>query len=74
MRTGNLHLIYHYGRRPTEVFDLASDPRETRDIAGELPDSLRESLIRKLLAFRFSVDAWYVANAPGKADRPIDRE
>ncbi len=74
LRTADLHLVYHYGRRPTEVFDLARDPRETRDLAGELPASLRESLVRQLLALRFSVDAWYVANAPGKPDRPIDRE
>jgi arylsulfatase A-like enzyme len=74
LRTADLHLVYHYGRRPTEIFDLASDPRETRDLAGELPAALRDSLVRQLLAQRFSIDAWYIANAPGKPDRPIDRE
>ncbi len=73
LRAGDLKLVHHFGRRPTEVYDLASDPRETRDLAPLVPAALREALVRQLLAYRYSVDAWYAANAPGKADRPIDR-
>jgi arylsulfatase A-like enzyme len=73
LRAGDLKLVHHFGRRPTEVFDLANDPRETHDLAPLVPPALRDALVRQLLAYRYSVDAWYVANAPGRADRPIDR-
>ncbi len=73
LRAGDLKLVYHYGRRPTEVFDLAGDPHETRDLAPLVPAALRDALVRQLLTYRYSVDAWYVGHAPGNAGRPIER-
>jgi arylsulfatase A-like enzyme len=34
---GDRKYIDHFGRQPTEVFDLSSDPAERRSIAGQVP-------------------------------------
>jgi arylsulfatase A-like enzyme len=70
VRTGNLKYVFHYGRRPAEVFDLSRDPGERADLSATLPAALKEAIERKLLAERFSIDAHYRANAPHRRADP----
>jgi arylsulfatase A-like enzyme len=64
LRSGNLKYVFHYGRRPAELFDLAADPRELHDLSASMPDALREAIERRMLTYRFSMDAYYRAHAP----------
>jgi hypothetical protein len=34
LRQGSRKVVYHYGKRPTEVFELKADPLERRDLVG----------------------------------------
>lgn len=38
VRTGDLKFVYHFDERPGELFDIASDPLETNDLAAERPE------------------------------------
>jgi arylsulfatase A-like enzyme len=71
LRSGKLKYVFHYGRRPAEVFDLGADPGELRDLSASMPDALREAVERRMLPYRFSMDAYYRAHAPRR--RPADR-
>lgn len=56
---GSLKYIHHYGYRPDEVFDLAADPGETRNLAETIP---ADDLIRyrdEVLQWRRQVDRMY---------------
>ena len=59
MRQGALKFVYHYGRRPTEVFDLQSDPGERRDIAARLPREQLERAEEQMLRTRYASDLVY---------------
>lgn len=37
LRDGTRKYLYHFGRKPMEVYDLATDPLERRDLAGSVP-------------------------------------
>ena len=50
-----------HARGEPELYDLAADPRETRDLAGEHPELVRE-LAR-------SIDAWWTPRAEPEAGR-----
>jgi lipoteichoic acid synthase len=56
---GHQKYIYHYGKRPDEVFNLSTDPLETRNLASvfskEALDRRREDLLR----WRSQVNAGY---------------
>lgn len=56
IRAGNLKLIEFYEDNHIELYDLANDPGETRDLAAALPKDA-ERLRNKLRAWRESVDA-----------------
>jgi lipoteichoic acid synthase len=56
---GHQKYIYHYGKQPDEVFNLSTDPLETRNLASvfskEALDERREDLLR----WRSQVNAGY---------------
>ena len=56
---GHQKYIYHYGKQPDEVFNLSTDPLETRNLASvfskEVLDRRREDLLR----WRSQVNAGY---------------
>lgn len=43
LRRDNLKFIYKFGRTPTEVYNIARDPQERRDIALSLPPAVVET-------------------------------
>jgi arylsulfatase A-like enzyme len=62
---GNEEYIYHYGNRPDEIFDLAEDPLEQNDLAGEYSqDELDKRHDDGLLEWQSSVNATY--NSAGR--------
>lgn len=51
MRRGNLKVVHFFERGRTELYDLAADPGETRDLAGERAEEasrLRDDLLKAL--------------------------
>jgi arylsulfatase A-like enzyme len=56
LRAGNLKLIEYFEDGRRELFDLAADPRETRNLSGERPQEV-ERLGRQLVAWRTEVGA-----------------
>ncbi|MEY2982732.1 MAG: Arylsulfatase [Planctomycetota bacterium] len=56
IRRGDLKLIQWFEDDRVELYDLASDPGETRDLSGEQPERVRE-LLDAMAAWRRSVDA-----------------
>jgi arylsulfatase A-like enzyme len=71
-RKGDLKYVFHYERKPSEVFDLSTDPHELRNLADDMPQAMRDAVERKMLTYRFSIDANYRANAP-KPSRPSEQ-
>jgi arylsulfatase A-like enzyme len=64
LRKGDLKYVFHYERRPSEVFDLSTDPHELRDLSGDMPLAMQDAIERQMLTYRFSTDAYYRANTP----------
>jgi hypothetical protein len=58
-RSGDVKLVYHYGRRPLESFDLARDPAERGGAPVTLPAEELRELEARLLAHRLSVDRFW---------------
>lgn len=56
----SLKFVYHYRRRPTQVFDLYNDPNESRDIAALVADSLVSAAERELLAWQIAANSRHV--------------
>ncbi|MBI1839287.1 MAG: sulfatase-like hydrolase/transferase [Verrucomicrobia bacterium] len=56
VREGNLKLIEHYESGHLELFDLATDLSETRDISGEQPEKAN-AMAKRLAEWRRSIDA-----------------
>lgn len=50
VRSGNLKLVHYYEGNRDELFDLAADPAEEHDLAGERPEQAR--------SLRTRLDAW----------------
>ena len=72
VRAGNWKLIEFLEDDRTELYNLADDPREQRDVAAVHPDKARE-LKTKLAAWRRSVNAQMPAKGPaqtGSGTRP----
>lgn len=59
LRAGDMKYVYHYRRRPIEVFDLATDPQERQDLGASLAASERTAIERELLQWRASVNAFH---------------
>ncbi|MCB1054781.1 MAG: LTA synthase family protein [Acidobacteria bacterium] len=69
MREGDRKWVFHYGLRPTEAFDLATDPGETHNLAPALSPETIHAAEQKILEFRLSVDAWW-AEHPAQTSGP----
>ena len=61
LREGDIKVIYHWGRRLTEVFDTSKDPHEQNDLAhsGIYDDDFIDSRIDDMLRFRRAIDQQY---------------
>lgn len=57
--TPDLKFVYHFGSRPLEVFRLASDPEESRDLSGQLPRSIKRAARNTLLRRHAAVGSHY---------------
>jgi arylsulfatase A-like enzyme len=55
--TDTLKYVYHYRRRPMQVFDLTVDPFETEDLAGRLSRDLLRDVELELLLWEAAVNA-----------------
>jgi arylsulfatase A-like enzyme len=64
LRRGPFKFIYHYGRQPTQVFDIPNDPKEERDIAATLPFETIRAAEERMLAFQGGVEAFWEKNPP----------
>lgn len=58
-RNGNLKYVYHFRRRPMQVFDVSVDPAELADLAPGMAPQHIESVERRLLSWRSSVNAFH---------------
>lgn len=56
VRSGDWKLLEYFEDGRTELYNLAADPGETRDLADDMPDKVR-TLQAKLQAWRVQVDA-----------------
>jgi len=59
MREGNLKYVYHFGMRPTQVFDLEQDPGELYSIAETLTQEELRSAEGRMLGVKLSADAFW---------------
>ena len=59
MREAHRKVVFHFWRRPTEVFDLGRDPEEQYDLAPELSTSELRMAERHMLAFKQSIDDFH---------------
>jgi arylsulfatase A-like enzyme len=51
IRSGDYKLIHYFDEKPDELFSLADDPRETTNLADQLPD--------QVLILKTSLQAWW---------------
>lgn len=65
MREGTQKTLFHYDKRPTEVFDLATDPLEKTDLAasGKVPATEVARRVAQMQAWKAAVNARYDAQA-----------
>jgi lipoteichoic acid synthase len=59
LRYENLSFVFHYGRVPLEVYDLARDPAQTRDIVSLIDPTMQENAIDLMLGTQTSVNVAY---------------
>ncbi len=52
----SLKFVYHYRRRPTQVFDLRNDPDEKHDISAVVGDSVVTAVERELQAWQIAAN------------------
>lgn len=64
VRRGNHKLIEYYEDNRLELYDLAADPAETKNLAGEMPEKAEE-LCRALHGWLLDVDAQMPTPNPG---------
>jgi arylsulfatase A-like enzyme len=70
MREGEEKFVYHFGRLPTEVFDLATDPGEEHDIAASVDPAKIAAAERRIVAMKLSTEAFY-AQFPRHQGEPL---
>ena len=58
-RSGDLKIVYHFGMKPVEVFDLSVDPGERHDLAAELDGAAIREMEERLLGAKLSIDAFW---------------
>lgn len=68
MREGDLKYVYHFGMRPTEVFDLVRDPLERHSLAETLPPEELRQAESRMLGAKLSVDAFWQDRPPEGKD------
>jgi len=51
--------VYHFRRKPIEVFDLSSDPGELSDLSTTVAPSVLTNVERELLGWRASINAFH---------------
>ena len=61
MREGDLKVVYHFGLRPTQIFDLSTDPLELANLAYSMAEPERLRLEHELLARLQSVDRFWAS-------------
>ncbi|WP_457651959.1 LTA synthase family protein [Rhodocaloribacter sp.] len=66
VREGTKKFIYHYRRRPMEVYDVAEDPYERRNLAGQYSEERLEVVEMELLLWRKRVNDLYRALPDGR--------
>ena len=63
-RRGARKVVYHYGLRPTEVFDLARDPAEKNNLAPTLGRDEVRRLEDEVLVARGRIEAFWEKHPP----------
>ena len=58
-RSGDRKVVYHFGMRPLEVFDLAADPEEQHDLAATLDGAEIREMEDRLLGAKLSIDGFW---------------
>jgi phosphoglycerol transferase MdoB-like AlkP superfamily enzyme len=69
---GSDKYIYHYGNEDEEFYDLAADPRELENLAGDQNPEKLEKLRNDLLAWQAQVTASYEKRLYGGAERSVE--
>ncbi len=64
LRTEQWKYIYHYGRMMPEIFDLSSDPDETRNLVSTVASTTQDEAWKNLLSLKVSVDHFYDQYSP----------
>ena len=59
---GTTKYVHHFGNRPDEVFDLATDPRELHNVIGDVDPARVKQLRSDLLHWRSEIRAEYAAH------------
>jgi hypothetical protein len=72
LRAGRFKLVYNDATAKTELYDLAADPGERTDIAGQ--DQLLTGALRQRLLLRIAGDRAALADAGGGRHNPIQDE
>lgn len=62
LREGDLKVVYHFGFRPTQLFDLSEDPLELNNLARSVPEAEVHRLEQTLLAYLRATDHFWAAN------------
>ncbi len=69
MREGPRKYVYHYGIRPTEVFDLTTDREERQGLAEGLEAEEVQEAEERMLGFKLSIDSFWEQQPAPKDDR-----
>jgi arylsulfatase A-like enzyme len=71
LRSGRMKYVYHFGRKPTEVFDLERDPLETQDLRAEVTSGLVDAAEARMLSLYASIHQYYAKQTRRMFEREI---